>query len=93
MNNVAQLADGPMKLVRKNRHSPRPVKVYYNGGQIGHCKSVKSAITCATQHMLNEGETFNKANITYEDVPVADVERNGNKIATTWKTYYFKIGE
>ena len=76
----------------KNQHSPRPVKVYYQGGSIGHCKSVKSAIACATKHMLFETGSFNKANITYEDVPVAEVERTGPKIVTSWKTYHFNAG-
>lgn len=77
----------------KNPHSPRPVKVYYQGGRLGHCKSVKSAIACATRHiLLDNSGTFNKANITYEDVPVAEVQRSKNRIETSWKRFSLKIG-
>jgi hypothetical protein len=74
----------------KNRHSPRPVKVYYQGGSIGHCKTVRAALANATRHMLNGGIV--KANVTYEDVPVADIERHGQAIKMTWKRYALNIG-
>ena len=63
------------KLVRNtaNRHSPRPVKIFYPGGAIGHCKSVQSAMATVTRHMLADPEIL-RVNITYEDVPVADIE-------------------
>lgn len=75
----------------KNQHSPRPVKVFYPGGSVGHCKSVKSAIICATRHLLTGGGMAT-ATLTYEDVPVAELERTGNKIATNWKQHYFEVG-
>lgn len=92
MSNVIKMVYGQkMKLVEiKNRHSPRPVKVFYEGGGIGHCKSVKSALVCATKHMLEDG--MHRANVTHEDVPVADITRVGNNVQLHWKRFALKIG-
>ena len=90
MSNVVQLA----VVVRApaNRHSPRPVKIFYPGGSIGHCKSVQSALANATKHMLADPEIL-RVNITYENVPVADIEWDRKtSIALTWKKYALKIG-
>tara|TARA_R110000868_G_scaffold5782_1_gene33949 strand:- start:24960 stop:25244 length:285 start_codon:yes stop_codon:yes gene_type:complete len=93
MNNVVKIEGKKFKVVESapaNRHSPRPVKVFYEGGGIGHCKSVKSALACATKHMLEDG--FTRANVTYEDVPVADIVRHKQQVHLTWKRYALKIG-
>ena len=74
-----------------SRHSPRPVKIFYPGGAIGHCKSTRSALACATKHMLAD-PTILRCNITHEDVPIADVERAKQRIEMRWKNYALKIG-
>jgi hypothetical protein len=75
-----------------SRHSPRPVKVYYPGGTFGHCKSVRSALAAVTKHMLADPDML-RVNITYEDVPVADVEWDRKtSIVLQWKKYALKIG-
>lgn len=72
-----------------NRHSPRPIKIYYQGGGVGHCKSLKNALCAATRQIILGGMT--KCTITYEDVPVADAERSGTQVLIKWRRGKFDL--
>jgi len=65
---------------------PRPVAVYYPGGGLGHCSSVKTAIARATLHLLNlpPSRSAQRINVLYEGDPVADLTRSGNHVDIRW---------
>lgn len=55
---------------------PRPVTVYYPGGGIGHCSTIKRAIARATSHLLDIAPSRRQiqVNILFEGSHVCDIE-------------------
>jgi hypothetical protein len=72
-----------LKLVVSNEYAPRPIKVYYEGGGVGSCKTIRNAIVAATRQVI-----FGSArtcNIYSEGIHVCDVVRSGNQVLTKWR--------
>ena len=67
---------------------PRPVAVYYPGGGLGHCSTVKRAIARATAHLLDiaPSRSMLRVNILYDGDPVADLFRENNKVEIRWSS-------
>lgn len=67
---------------------PRPVAVYYPGGGLGHCSTVKRAIARATSHLLElaPSRAMLRVNILYDGDPVADLFRENNKVEIRWSS-------
>lgn len=65
---------------------PRPVAVYYPGGGLGHCSTVKRAIARATAHLLELPQTraIVTVNILYEGDHVADLNKTNNEVVIRW---------
>lgn len=65
---------------------PRPVAVYYPGGGLGHCSTVKRAIARATAHLLDiePSRKLFQVNILYDGTHVADLFRENNRVEIRW---------
>ena len=65
---------------------PRPVAVYYPGGGLGHCSTVKRAIARAAAHLLDlpQSRSIMTVNILYEGEHVADIHKMNNLIGVRW---------
>ena len=68
-----------------NRYAPRPIKVHYEGGMIGSCKTVKTALAAATKHLIED--RFKRVVIYSDDLPVASVERVKRTVKLEWSQY------
>ena len=67
---------------------PRPVAVYYPGGGLGHCSTVKRAIARATAHLLDITPSRRQiqVNILFEGDHVCDLWRENNLIEIRWSS-------
>jgi len=66
---------------------PRPVSVYYPGGGLGHCSTVKGAIARGTLHLLEvppRHAVHVQVNILFEGDHVADLIRKGPSVEIRW---------
>ncbi len=72
---------------------PRPVAVYYPGGGLGHCSTVKRAIARATAHLLDLPQTcaIVTINILYEGDHVADANKMNNLIEVRWSSRWLLL--
>ena len=72
---------------------PRPVAVYYPGGGLGHCSTVKRAIARATAHLLDLPQTraIVTVNILYEGDHVADANKMNNLIEVRWSSRWLLL--
>lgn len=72
---------------------PRPVAVYYPGGGLGHCSTVKRAIARATAHLLDLPQTraIVTVNILYEGDHVADLNKMNNLIEVRWSSRWLLL--
>ena len=61
---------------------PRPVTVWYSGGSKGHCKTVRTALVCASRWVLQDKQI--RAVITHEGTEVAEVYRSGKECVLRW---------
>lgn len=75
-----------LKLVRSkpsSEFSPRPFQVHYEGGTVGHCRTVRNALVSATRHILLKNGK--KATIFSDGIMIADVEQSGYQVLIKWR--------
>ena len=72
---------------------PRPVAVYYPGGGLGHCSTVKRAIARAVARLLDLPQTcaIVTINILYEGDHVADANKMNNLIEVRWSSRWLLL--
>jgi hypothetical protein len=69
--------------VKPNPFAPRPIKIHYEGGSMGHCQTIRNAMIAATRHILIGGGK--KATIFSDGIMVADVVRSGYTVKVQWR--------
>jgi hypothetical protein len=66
-----------------NEYAPRPIKIHYEGGTMGHCQTIRNAMIAATRHILIGGGK--KATIFSDGIMIADVVESANQVKVQWR--------
>jgi hypothetical protein len=66
-----------------SKYSPRPIKIQYEGGGTGHCRTLRNALCAATRHIILGG--LRKCTIFSDGIMVADVEQRGYQVLVKWR--------
>ena len=66
-----------------SRHAPRPIKIQYEGGGTGHCRTLRNALCAATRHIILGG--LKKCTIFSDGIMVADVTQAGYQVLVKWR--------